>query len=43
MIGEKDDDTVTDVIAKTDFRSIKIVNDLDHLIYISDIDMEEGY
>jgi len=43
MVEGKDDEEVTYVNSKTGFDSRRIVKGVDHLIYISDTNMEEGH
>ena len=43
MVEDKDDMAVTYVNSKTDFGSLRIFKGVDHLIFISDTDMEEGH
>ena len=43
MVESKDDKAVTYVNSETGFGSLRIVKDVDRLIYISDADMEEGH
>jgi hypothetical protein len=43
MVEGKDDEAVMNVNSKAGYRSLRIVKSVDHLIYISDADMEEGH
>jgi hypothetical protein len=43
MVDAKDDKAGTYVNSETGFDSLRIVKGVDHLICISDTDMEEGY
>jgi hypothetical protein len=43
MVESKDDKAVTYVNSETGFGSVMIVKGVDRLIYISNIDMEEGH
>lgn len=42
MVDGKDDQAVTCVYSVTGFHSLKIVQGVDYLIYITNTDMEEG-
>jgi len=43
MVEAYDEEAVTYVSSQTGFGSITIVKGVDHLIYISDPDLEEGH
>jgi len=43
MVEGKDDKAVTYENFETGFRSLRIVNGVDRLIYISETDMEDGH
>jgi hypothetical protein len=43
MVESKDIKGVTHENSETDFGSLRIVKSVDHLIYISDTNMEEGH
>jgi len=43
MVEGKDDEAVTYENSETGFGSLRIVKDVDRLIYISDTNMEEGH
>jgi len=43
LVEGKDDTAVTYENSKTGFGSLRIVEGVDRLIYISDTDMEEGH
>jgi len=43
IVEGKDDKAVTYVNSETGFDSLRIVKGADHLIHISDTDMEEGH
>jgi len=43
MVEVKDEQAVTYVDSETGFGCLRIVKEVDRLIYISDTDMEEGH
>jgi len=43
MVEAKDDEAVMYVNSEAGFRSLRIANGVDRLIYISNTDMEEGH
>jgi len=43
MVEFKDNEVITDVNSETCFGSLRIVHGVDHQVYISDTDMEEGH